>query len=239
MFVFSSLFPPLPPPPPPHFSLLTIGYMEGTFDLVWRKQTTDGPGEEEVALEWKSSATLHEMGMPSEPTKSYLLIQERQDGTAPQRAQQVTVNVIVTSQGSMNVLPLLYHKVLIPLLLLTLRQFFYETSWSETRESIGKHFVWLLVTKQNYGNRLGLIKMKLMINPVPHSLLFSSPLLSPLSFSSPLSSIPSILLPPFLSPLFPSSLSSSPPPTIAGHSCVLGHLLHLLHLCLSESEQPK
>ena len=108
-FPFSSLtsllpFPPSPLPPP-HYSLLTIGYLEGTFDLVWRKQTTDGPGEEEVALEWKSSATLHEMGMPSEPAKSYLLIRERQDGTAPQRAQQVTVNVIVTSQGSMNVLP--------------------------------------------------------------------------------------------------------------------------------------
>ena len=102
----TSLLPSPPSPsPPPHYSLLTIGYLEGTFDLVWRKQTTDGPGEEEVALEWKSSATLHEMGMPSEPAKSYLLIRERQDGTAPQRAQQVTVNVIVTLQGSMNVLP--------------------------------------------------------------------------------------------------------------------------------------
>ena len=99
----SSLTSPSAPPPPPschlplplpssplHLSpLLTIGYLEGTFDLIWRKQTTDGPGEEEVALEWKSSATLHEMGMPSEPIKSYLLIRERQDGTTPQRAQQV------------------------------------------------------------------------------------------------------------------------------------------------------
>ena len=89
----------LPPPPPLpssslHLFLLTIGYLEGTFDLIWRKQTTDGPGEEEVGLEWKSSATLHEMGMPSEPTKSYLLIRERQDGTTPQRAQQVTVHVV-------------------------------------------------------------------------------------------------------------------------------------------------
>ena len=82
------------PSSPLHLSLLTIGYLEGTFDLIWRKQTTDGPGEEEVALEWKSSATLHEMGMPSEPTKSFLLIRERQDGTTPQRAQQVTGNVI-------------------------------------------------------------------------------------------------------------------------------------------------
>ena len=113
--LLSSLLPLLPhlpllpsPLPPPHSSLLTIGYLEGTFDLVWRKQTTDGPGEEEVALEWKSSATLHETGMPSEPTKSHLLIRERQDGTAPQRAQQVTINVIVTSQRNMNVLlPLL------------------------------------------------------------------------------------------------------------------------------------
>ena len=95
------LLPPLPPPPPPplpssplHLSLLIIGYLEGTFDLIWRKQTTDGPGEEEVGLEWKSSATLHEMGMPSEPTKSYLLIRERQDGTTPQRAQQVTAHVV-------------------------------------------------------------------------------------------------------------------------------------------------
>ena len=90
--------PPLPPPPLPssplHLSLLIIGYLEGTFDLIWRKQTTDGPGEEEVGLEWKSSATLHEMGMPSEPTKSYLLIRERQDGTTPQRAQQVTAHVV-------------------------------------------------------------------------------------------------------------------------------------------------
>ena len=89
----SSLLPPLPSSPL-HLSLLTIGYLEGTFDLIWRKQTTDGPGEEEVALEWKSSATLHEMDMPSEPTKSYLLIRERQDGTTPQRAQQVTAHVI-------------------------------------------------------------------------------------------------------------------------------------------------
>ena len=88
-----AISPPLPSSPL-HLSLLTIGYLEGTFDLIWQKQTTDGPGEEEVALEWKSSATLHEMDMPSEPTKSYLLIRERQDGTTPQRAQQVTGNVI-------------------------------------------------------------------------------------------------------------------------------------------------
>ena len=88
-----AISPPLPSSPL-HLSLLTIGYLEGTFDLIWRKQTTDGPGEEEVALEWKSSATLHEMDMPSEPTKSYLLIRERQDGTTPQRAQQVTAHVI-------------------------------------------------------------------------------------------------------------------------------------------------
>ena len=64
------------------------GYEEGTFDLFWRKQETDGPTEEKVSLDWKSTATLHEMGMPSDPVKSYLLITEK-DGTAPRRLQQV------------------------------------------------------------------------------------------------------------------------------------------------------
>jgi len=66
------------------------GYVEGTFDLFWRKQNTDARDEEEVALEWKSSATLNEMGMPTDPVRSYLLIREKQDGTQPQRIQEET-----------------------------------------------------------------------------------------------------------------------------------------------------
>ena len=87
-----------PPPPPLSLSLslclclswshLSPGYVEGTFRLVWQRRQDSGSSVE-VSLE-DSSATLYETGMPVEPTKTYLVIREKFDGTVVQRvAEQV------------------------------------------------------------------------------------------------------------------------------------------------------
>ena len=76
--------------------LLLIGYLEGTFDLIWQKKTTDEPVKKQVVLQWKSSTTLCELDMPSAPTKTYLSIREKQDDTILQRAQQVTPHEFYT-----------------------------------------------------------------------------------------------------------------------------------------------
>lgn len=67
--------------------LTVLGYVQETFDLIWRRQDVDSGTEEEVKLYWNSTATLHESGMPAEPQRCYLLIREREDGTQPQRLQ--------------------------------------------------------------------------------------------------------------------------------------------------------
>lgn len=64
-----------------------LGYVDETFDLIWRRQDVDTETEEEVKLYWNSTATLHETGMPAEPQRCYLLIREREDGTQPQRLE--------------------------------------------------------------------------------------------------------------------------------------------------------
>ena len=64
------------------------GYVDDTFKLVWRRQDVDGNQEEEVPLYWNSTATLHEMGMPSEPMRCYLLIKEKEDGSQPKRLEE-------------------------------------------------------------------------------------------------------------------------------------------------------
>ena len=69
------------------------GYVDETFDLVWRRQDVDSESEEEVELFWNSTATLHEMGMPSEPLRCYLLIREKANGTPPQRLSETDKKV--------------------------------------------------------------------------------------------------------------------------------------------------
>ena len=54
---------------------------------MWRCQDVDGNQEEEISLDWNSTATLHEMGMPAEPHRCYLLIREKDDGTPPKRLE--------------------------------------------------------------------------------------------------------------------------------------------------------
>ena len=64
-----------------------LGYVEGTFDLVWRRQD-DTTGEDEVELDRCSTATLYELNMPEEPKKAYVLIREK-DEKLPERIQKV------------------------------------------------------------------------------------------------------------------------------------------------------
>ena len=73
-----------------HLLILThsLGYVEGTFDLVWRRQD-DTTGEDEVELDRCSTATLYELNMPEEPKKTHLLIREK-DEKPPERIQKVT-----------------------------------------------------------------------------------------------------------------------------------------------------
>ncbi len=66
---------------------MNTGYADDTFELVWRCQYVDSNKEEEVPLYWNSTATLHEMGMPAEPMRCYLLIKEKADGTPPKRLE--------------------------------------------------------------------------------------------------------------------------------------------------------
>lgn len=75
------------------------GYADETFDLVWRRQDVDSNVEEEVPLHWNSTATLHEMGMPPEPQRCYLLIREKADGTQPKRLEEETAQVSSRQQG--------------------------------------------------------------------------------------------------------------------------------------------
>ena len=63
------------------------GYTEGTFLLVWRKQTEQF-GEEEIELSRYSTATLYEMDMSKNPSKTYLLIKEKDD-SPPERDKKV------------------------------------------------------------------------------------------------------------------------------------------------------
>ena len=61
-------------------------YVEGTFLLVWEKKT----GEEEVLGE-NSSATMYEMQMDTQPSKTKLYVRQK-DGVQP---QQLEVNFFV------------------------------------------------------------------------------------------------------------------------------------------------
>ena len=70
--------------------ILDTGYEDETFDLVWRRQDADSNIEELIPLYWNSTATLHEMGMPAEPQRCYLLIKEKADGTQPKRVEKET-----------------------------------------------------------------------------------------------------------------------------------------------------
>ena len=72
------------------FSLsLSLGYVNGTFLLVWRRQD-----EEEIALDHCSTATLLEMGMAEEPKRTYLLIRTKDDAQ-PEKVQNVCIIFIV------------------------------------------------------------------------------------------------------------------------------------------------
>ena len=57
--------------------LPTLGYVNASFLLIWRRQSEEG--EEEVPLDHCSTATLLEMGMAEEPKKTYLLIRVKDD----------------------------------------------------------------------------------------------------------------------------------------------------------------
>ena len=59
--------------------------------------------EEEVLLYWNSTATLHEMGMPPEPSRCYLLIKEKADGTQPKRLQEEETEEQPTGQPTKKV----------------------------------------------------------------------------------------------------------------------------------------
>ena len=63
-------------------------YVEGTFLLVWEKKT----GEEEVLGE-NSSATMYEMQMDTQPSKTKLYVRQK-DGVQP---QQLEVNFFVVN----------------------------------------------------------------------------------------------------------------------------------------------
>ena len=71
---------------------LSLGYINGTFLLVWRRQGEEG--EEEIALDHCSTATLLEMGMAEEPKRTYLLIRTKDDAQ-PEKAQNVRIIFIV------------------------------------------------------------------------------------------------------------------------------------------------
>ena len=68
------------------------GYVEGTFDLFWRKQIDSG--EEEVPLERHSTGTLYELGMPGKPVKTFLTIKENELGP-PEKVKVCCVYVCV------------------------------------------------------------------------------------------------------------------------------------------------
>ena len=66
------------------------GYEEGSFSLYWRRHDNKDENDEkdekdrnDELLEWKSSATLHEINMPTEPTKVKTFIRHKEDGSLP------------------------------------------------------------------------------------------------------------------------------------------------------------
>lgn len=61
--------------------------------MIWRRQDDDAEADEEVILDWNSTATLHEMGMLAEPHRCYLLIREKADGTQPKRLNETDKKV--------------------------------------------------------------------------------------------------------------------------------------------------
>ena len=78
------------------FSLFgTSGYKEGSFELYWRRQDSKDEKddfeekEKEEILEWKSSATLHEINMPTEPIKVKAFVRQKEDGSLPVRVSTV------------------------------------------------------------------------------------------------------------------------------------------------------
>ena len=71
----------------------SLEYVLDTFHLVWRCQTGKD-GEEEILLDPHSTGTLYEMGMQEEPSKTYLLIREK-DENPPQRQDKVSCSGII------------------------------------------------------------------------------------------------------------------------------------------------
>ena len=77
--------------------LLTLGYVESTFDLVWVRTVNNG--EEEVLLDTHSTATLYELDMPEEPIRTRLLIRENQTGP-PEKVKVCVLHFCYTNNGT-------------------------------------------------------------------------------------------------------------------------------------------
>ena len=71
------------------------GYKEGSFELYWRRQDSRNEKddfeekEKDEILEWKSTATLHEISMPTDPIKVKAFVRQKEDGSLPVKVSTV------------------------------------------------------------------------------------------------------------------------------------------------------